>query len=72
MQVGDLFKDKTGTLVEVSGFWDKRDIDWECPESVAIIGMVKVIVLTGENAGRTRQFRRSNFRRQFTSLKEAM
>ena len=29
-------------LVEVARTYDKRDIDYECPESVAIVGMVEI------------------------------
>ena len=58
-------------LVEIARTYDKRDIDPDCPESVAIVPMVEAIVLTGENIGRTRRFRRRYFSRNFKPVEVA-
>ena len=51
--------------------YDKRDIDYDCPESVAIIGMVEAIVLTGPDIGKTKRYRRSHFHGVFKRVEEA-
>ena len=61
---GALFKHKTdGGLIEIITTYDKRDIDPDCPLSVAIVGMVKFIHLTGERQGRVFSSSRQAFRR---------
>ena len=55
----------TQTMVEIARTYDKRDIDPDCLESIAIVPMVEAIVLTGENIGRTRRYRRRFFSRNF-------
>ena len=49
-------------LCEIVSLYDKRDIDYECPESVAIVPFVKAIWLTGEQQGRNFRSARRNFR----------
>ena len=58
-------------LVEVARTYDKRDIDYECPESVAIVGMVEVVILSGPDIGKTRRYQRLQFRRLFIPIEEA-
>ena len=58
-------------LVEVVRTYDKRDIDYDCPESVAIIGMVEAVILSGPDIGKTRRYRRTQFRRVFSPVEEA-
>ena len=60
---GTLVKYKTdGTiLAEVVGTWNKRDIDPDCLESVAIIGMVKLLYVSGPNIGTERSIQTRNF-----------
>ena len=55
----------TGTqqLCQIVFLYDKRDIDYECPESVAIVPFVKAIWLTGDNQGHPFTSSRRNFRR---------
>ena len=55
-------------FVEVLRTYDKADIDPECPESVAIVGMVEARVLSGQDIGKTRRYRRTQFRRVFTPV----
>ena len=49
-------------LCQIISLYDKRDIDPECPESVAIIPFVKAIWLTGDNQGNQFKSARRNFR----------
>ena len=65
---GKLFKTKredrlTGNneLCEVISTYNKADIDPECPESVAIVGMVKAVWLSGPHMGKTFRSTRRNF-----------
>ena len=48
-------------LCQVVSIYNHRDIDPECPESVAIIGMVKFVLLSGDDIGRTFKQKRSDF-----------
>ena len=75
---GDLFQgratvesDAPACLVEVVRTYDKRDIDYDCPESVAIIGMVEAVILSGPDIGKTRRYQRKGFNRMFTRVEEA-
>jgi len=53
IKVGDLVRHKYSPdkLAQITGFWDKRDIDYDCPESVAIIGMVRLIYIDEGSLG---------------------
>ena len=59
-------------LVEVLRTWNQPDIDPICPESVAIVGMLEVIVLTGPKMGKKIKFRTNTFRRKFERISEAV
>ena len=68
IKTGNLFKTKradrlTGDneLCEVISTYNKPDIDPECPESVAIVGMVKAVWLSGPHIGKTFSSARRNF-----------
>lgn len=61
----------TPILVEVLRTYDKRDIDYDCPESVAIVGMVEAVVLNGPDIGKNRKYQRLQFRRLFMPVEEA-
>ena len=50
-------------LCEIVSLYDKRDIDPECPESVAIIPFVKAMWLTGNHQGQVFRSARRNFYR---------
>lgn len=65
IKVGKLAKYKTDdtVLVEIVSTYNKADIDPNCPESVAIIGMVKVMYIRL----RTRKAS-STFYKKFLSL----
>ena len=56
------------TLVQIERTYDKRDIDPDCPMSVAIIPMVEVFVLSGEKMGRKFKWRRKSFRQKFSKI----
>ena len=60
---GTLVKYKTdeSVLAEVLTTWNKRDIDPYCVESVAIIGMVKLVYLSGPDMGKERSIQTKNF-----------
>ncbi len=75
---GDLFQGRhwrsdvgSPLLVEVVRTYDKPDIDPECPESVAIVGMVEAVVLSGPDIGKTRRYRRRQFYQVFLPVEEA-
>ncbi len=79
MKKGDLFQSverglSTGfekTIVEVLRTYDKRDIDPHCPQSIAIVGMVEAVVLSGSDIGRKQRWKRQSFRRMFVKIEEA-
>ena len=75
MKKGDLYQSRPNDyavfLVEVVRTWNKRDIDPECLESVAIIGMVEVTMVTGPELAKKRTYRTSHFNRVFEPVKEA-
>ena len=65
---GKLFKTKrvdtfTGKneLCEIIHTYNKADIDPQCPESVAIVGMVKAVWMSGPHLGKTFRSSRRNF-----------
>ena len=62
----------TGTqqLCQIVSLYDKRDIDYECPESVAIVPFVKAIWLTGDNQGNHFRSARRNFRRAWKVISD--
>ena len=65
------------TLVQVERTYNKRDIDPECPMSVAIIPMVEVVVLSGDQIGKKFRWSRKIFRTKMakichTEFKEVM
>jgi len=74
---GDLFqvvksiKGYESLLIQVVRTYDKRDIDYDCPESVAIIGMVEAVILSGPDIGKTRRYKRRGFNRMFVRVEEA-
>tara|TARA_B100000900_G_scaffold159571_1_gene135524 strand:+ start:198 stop:428 length:231 start_codon:yes stop_codon:yes gene_type:complete len=71
---GNLFQGKTSSevkLVEVVRTYNKPDIDPECPESVAIVGMVEAVILSGPGIGKTIRSRRSQFLLAFSPVEEA-
>ena len=69
---GNLFKTKyadrlTGDteLCQVITTYNKADIDPDCPESVAIVGMVKAVWMSGPHIGKTFSSARRNFTRNW-------
>lgn len=58
-------------FAEVIRTWNHRDIDSECPESVAIVGMVEVVVLSRPDVGKKRSIRTNRFFRNFKYIEEA-
>ena len=58
-------------LCQIVSFYDKRDIDPECPESVAIIPFVKAMWLTGGNQGNIFRSARRNFRRAWEVVSDS-
>ena len=63
----------TGTqqLCQIVSLYNKRDIDYECPESVAIIPFVKAIWLTGGNQGNYFKSARRNFSRAWEVISDS-
>tara|TARA_E500000331_G_scaffold354420_1_gene407352 strand:- start:11 stop:262 length:252 start_codon:yes stop_codon:yes gene_type:complete len=71
IEKGDLFRmHGTETLVEVVRTYNHRDIDPDCPESVAIIGMIETVVLSGDGIGKKLRFRQKGFWKRFEKLEE--
>lgn len=64
---GKLFKQKSNqaVLCEIVRTWNKRDIDPECVESVAIVGMVRFVILSGSDIGKEMNQRRVSFNRSW-------
>jgi len=55
------YKTDVSVIAEVVSTYDKMDVDPDCNESVAIIGMVKIIYLSGPQQGNKRALQRRNF-----------
>ena len=58
-------------LCQIVSLYDKRDIDYDCPESVAIIPFVKAVWLSGENQGREFRSARRNFYRTWEVISDS-
>ena len=78
MKPGDLYKptrrgtsDGESTVAQVMKTWNKRDIDPDCPLSVAIIPMVQFVVWSDGQKGGTFNFQRQSFHRQYTRVEVA-
>ena len=63
IKIGKLAKYKTDdeVLAQIMSTYNKADIDPDCPESVAIIGMVRIMYLSGPQQGRESSVRTKNF-----------
>ena len=61
-------KDKIG---QITALWDKRDIDYECPESVAIIPMVRIIYLNEDQMGQQGSVSRRGFHTNWEVINES-
>ena len=57
-------------LCQVVSLYNHTDIDPECPESVAIIGMVKFVLLSGDDIGRTFKQQRTDFNYRWQIVKD--
>ncbi len=76
MKPGDLYQSKRRRLatrkddavVQIIKTWHKRDIDPDCPLSVAIIPMVQFVVWSDGQKGGTFNFQRQSFHRQYTRV----
>lgn len=77
MKQGDIYQHKRkeggpphngaeSRVVQIIKTWNKRDIDPDCPESVAIIPMVQFIVWSDGQEGGTFNCQRGSFNRQYT------
>ena len=62
--------DHVNLLCEVISTYNKRDIDYECPESVAIIPMVKAVYLSGENQGKVFRVSRIAFSHRWEVVRD--
>ena len=58
-------------LCQIVSLYDKRDIDPECVESVAIIPFVKAVWLSGENQGQEFRSARRSFYRAWEVISDA-
>ena len=68
---GDLYEwtGKAGQLLgQVVTTFNKRDIDPDCPESVAIVPMVRVMLWDEGEYARTTDYRRAAFHRVFKKV----
>lgn len=61
---------KQEVLCQIVSLYDKRDIDYDCPESVAIVPFVKAIWLSGENQGQEFRSARRNFYRTWEVISD--
>ena len=57
-------------LCQVVSLYNHTDIDPECPESVAIIGMVKFVLLSGDDIGRKFKQKRTDFNYRWQIVKD--
>ena len=57
-------------LCQIVSLYDKRDIDSDCPESVAIVPFVKAVWLTGGNQGNHFRSARRNFYRAWEVISD--
>lgn len=77
IKAGNLFKTKrpmrsgVDELCEVISTYNKPDIDPQCPESVAIVGMVKAVWLSGPHIGKTFRSARRNFNLNWEVVNDA-
>ena len=62
---------KQELLCQIVSLYDKRDIDYDCPESVAIVPMVKAVWLTGSHQGYTFRSARRNFNRSWEVISDS-
>ena len=73
---GDLFqgvasiKGHGHPFIEIIRTYNKRDIDPDCPESVAIVGMVEAVMLSGPDIGKTKSYHRRGFNQLFLRVEE--
>ena len=75
IKVGALYKrtcQATGeqVLCQIISLYDKRDIDYDCPESVAIVPFVKAIWLSGSDQGKEFRSARRNFYRAWEVISD--
>ena len=76
IKVGALYKrtcQATGeqVLCQIISLYDKRDIDYDCPESVAIVPFVKAIWLSGSDQGKEFRSARRNFYRSWEVIRDS-
>ena len=62
---------KQELLCQILSLYDRRDIDYDCPESVAIVPFVKAIWLSGENQGQVFRSARRNFYRSWEVISDS-
>ena len=61
---------KEEMLCEIVSLYDKRDIDYYCPESVAIVPFVKAMWLNGDHQGQVFRSARRNFTRTWKVISD--
>lgn len=63
IKVGDLYRRIHGSqsFCQVVSLYNHTDIDPECPQSVAIIGMVKFVYMSGNDIGKAFKQKRADF-----------
>ena len=62
---------KQELLCQILSLYDRRDIDYDCPESVAIVPFVKAIWLSGETQGQVFRSARRNFYRSWEVISDS-
>ena len=76
IKIGSLYKRTCAVtndqmLCQIVDLFDKRDIDFDCPESVAIVPVVKAVWLNGNNIGHVFTSARRNFRHAWEVINES-
>ena len=75
IKIGNLYQcqdpDVGLVLCEVVSTYNKPDIDPVCPESVAIIGMVKAMWMSGPHIGKTFAVSRKTFNYRWSASNDS-
>ena len=62
---------KQEVLCQIISLYDKRDIDPECPQSIAIVGMVKAMWMSGPHLGKEFRVSRKTFNYRWEAVNDS-